>query len=220
MPAAVTDAPAIRIATERAADAAAARAGVERLAEAQPETVDELEAGGILLDAVVALAPASHSLFAALVQDPAATALLRDRVALTAVATDADYASLLADVPAADDPAAELRRRKRRALVRIAARDLLGMADLATTGRELAAIAQACLAAALDIAAPVAPMAVIGMGKLGGRELNYSSDVDLMFVHEGASRDAERAARALLHTMSDQTADGIVFRSDAGHRPE
>jgi glutamate-ammonia-ligase adenylyltransferase len=220
MPAALTDSPAVRRATERSADAAATRAGVERLAEAQPETIDALEAGGILLDAVVALAAASHSLFAALIQDRAATRMLSDRVALEARATDADYEALLADVSAADDPPAELRRRKRRALVRIAARDLLGMADLATTGLELAAIAQACLVVALEIAEPTVTMAVIGMGKLGGRELNYSSDVDLVFVHDGRGRDAERAARALLHTMSDQTADGIVFRSDAGLRPE
>jgi glutamate-ammonia-ligase adenylyltransferase len=220
MPAAVTDAPAVRRATERSADAAAARAGVERLAEAQPETIDALAAGGVLLDAVVAIAPASHSLLAALIQDRAATRLLCDRVALGAGATDADYEALLADVPAADDPPAELRRRKRRALVRIAVRDLLGMADLATTGLELAAIAQACLGAALAIARPDVTMAVIGMGKLGGRELNYSSDVDVVFVHDGRSRDAERAARALLHTMSDQTADGIVFRTDADLRPE
>jgi glutamate-ammonia-ligase adenylyltransferase len=220
MSAAVTDAPAVRRAIERSADAAAARSGIERLAEAQPDTADELAAGGILLDAVVAIAPASHSLLAAVLQDRAATALLRDRVALNAGATETDYELLLADVPAADDPPAELRRRKRRALVRVAARDLLGMADLAVTGLELATIAQACLGAALAIAEPEATMAVIGMGKLGGRELNYSSDVDLVFVHDGPSHDAERAAQAVLHTMSDQTADGIVFRSDVGLRPE
>ncbi len=220
MPAAVSDSPAVRSATERSADSAAARSGVDRLAEAQPETIDALAAGGILLDAVVAIAAASNSLLVALIQDPAATALLRDRVALTPPATDADYVALLAGVPRAVDPAAELRRRKRRALVRIAARDLLGMAELATTGLELAAIAQACLGTALEIAEPTVAMAVIGMGKLGGRELNYSSDVDLVFVHEGPGREAERAARAVLHTMSDQTAEGIVFRSDAGLRPE
>jgi len=42
----------------------------------------------------------------------------------------------------------------------------------------------------------------------------------VMFVHDGPGPDAERAAQAVLHTMSDQTADGIVFRSDAGLRPE
>ena len=63
-------------------------------------------------------------------------------------------------------------------------------------------------------------MAVIGMGKLGGRELNYASDVDVLFVHEGDADAAERAARAVLATMSAPTEDGIVFRTDANLRPE
>ncbi len=58
------------------------------------------------------------------------------------------------------------------------------------------------------------------MGKLGGRELNYASDVDVLFVHEGDGALAERAARAVLTTMSEPTADGIVFRTDADLRPE
>jgi glutamate-ammonia-ligase adenylyltransferase len=58
-------------------------------------------------------------------------------------------------------------------------------------------VAQACLAAALAIAAPAVPMAVIGMGKLGGEELNYASDVDVVFVHDGGGRPRHPyAARA------------------------
>ena len=63
-------------------------------------------------------------------------------------------------------------------------------------------------------------MAVIGMGKLGGTELNYASDVDVLFVHDGDSAEAERAARALLRVMTEPTADGIVFRTDSDLRPE
>ena len=65
-------------------------------------------------------------------------------------------------------------------------------------------------------------MAIIGMGKLGGGELNYASDVDVLFVHDGdgARHDAEHAARAVLRVMSEPTADGIVFRTDAALRPE
>jgi len=220
MPTATTEAPAVRRAIERSADVSAARTGVERLIEAQPEWADALATGGTVLDAVVAIATASHSLLAALIHDRDAVVAVSDPVALAVAIAESDYQRLLAHVPDADDPPAELRRCKRRSLVRIAVRDLLGMADLRTTGFELAALAQACLGTALDIAEPSVPLAIIAMGKLGGRELNYASDVDVMFVHEGATRDAERAARSVLRTMSDQTSEGIVFRTDADLRPE
>ncbi len=58
------------------------------------------------------------------------------------------------------------------------------------------------------------------MGKLGGRELNYASDIDVLFVHEGDADAAERTARALLATMTTPSEDGIVFRTDANLRPE
>ena len=58
------------------------------------------------------------------------------------------------------------------------------------------------------------------MGKLGGRELNYASDVDVLFVHDGDADAAERAARAVLAHDGEPSADGIVFRTDANLRPE
>ena len=100
-------------------------------------------------------------------------------------------------------------------------RDVLGLADLPAVGRELASLAEGCLQAALGLGpAYDVRVAVIGMGKLGGRELNYSSDVDVLFVHDGDSAVAERIARALLTTMAQPTPFGIVFRTDADLRPE
>src|SRR5581483_3307724 len=52
------------------------------------------------------------------------------------------------------------------------------------------------------------------------RELNYASDVDVVFVHDGDGGDAERIARRVLTIMSEPTADGVVFRTDADLRPE
>ncbi len=219
-PAAVIDVPAVRRAIEGSADAFSARAGIERVVEAQPQAGEVIAEGGIPLRAFVAVAVASASLLAALITDPGTCAVLTNGDELQRDASESDFAALLADVVGADDPAAELRRRKRRVLVRIAARDLLALADMRTTGHELAALAQACLQSALTIAAPSVRMAVIGMGKLGGHELNYASDVDVMFVHDGPTVEAERASRAVLRTMSEQTADGIVFRTDANLRPE
>jgi glutamate-ammonia-ligase adenylyltransferase len=110
-----------------------------------------------------------------------------------------------------------LRRFKRRELMRIAIADIAKESDVATVGHELADLAEACLEAALD---DDFPFAVIGMGKLGGRELNYSSDIDVMFVHDGDPTEAERRAEKLIKAIGDVTPDGQAFRIDLGLRPE
>lgn len=217
----VLDVPAVADEIERSADPAATRTALEQLLEAHPDVADELVARPTLREAVVAIAAASHSLLWALINDPSSLEQLHGRGALADERRPDDLdAAALAAVTADGDPLVALRRWKRREMVRIAARDLLGIADLRAVGHELSGVARAALRAALHVAAPDVPMAVIGMGKLGGRELNYSSDVDVMFVHEGPARDAERAAKAVLHTMSAPTAEGIVFRTDADLRPE
>src|SRR4029453_12510207 len=89
-------------------------------------------------------------------------------------------------------PPAKPRPYRRREQVRIGGRDLLGLATVDETVCELSVLADAVIAAALTTVrvrvaeewggnAPVA-FAVVGMGKLGGQELNYSSDVDLVYV--------------------------------------
>ncbi|MEK7386820.1 MAG: glutamate-ammonia-ligase adenylyltransferase, partial [candidate division NC10 bacterium] len=120
----------------------------------------------------------------------------------------ADLAQALGPFEAREPRMNALRRFKYRHLLRIGARDLLGDADLAVTAEELAHLADACLAEALRFADAAArkawgaPLdargaetgfAVVGMGKLGGEELNYSSDIDLMFVY---GEDGETAGGA------------------------
>lgn len=137
-----------------------------------------------------------------------------------------------------------LRRWKAREMLRIGVRDLLGLADMPATALEFSNLADACVQKALDIAiatlgadpeAPPVPFAVIGMGKLGGQELNYSSDIDLMFVHgdhlpaqvplhDGRSLETglylSRLAETLIKTLAEETASGHVFRVDMRLRPE
>jgi glutamate-ammonia-ligase adenylyltransferase len=215
----VVDSAPVRQALERSADPRTGRAALTRLADAHPHLRDELAHGSRFLDAVVAVTVASHSLLAVLERDEVALGMLRDPVLGTAPNAE-ELRAQIAAVTQDDDPPAALRRWKHRQIVRIAGRDLLGLADLRAASAELAAVAQTCLEAALAIADPAVPMAVIGMGKLGGSELNYASDVDVVFVHDGESDDAERAARALLRVMTEPTAAGIVFRTDADLRPE
>jgi glutamate-ammonia-ligase adenylyltransferase len=114
-----------------------------------------------------------------------------------------------------------LRRFRRRAMLRAAARDLSG-APLEDVVAEITAIAEACLEAAVRHAAPDG-VAVVGLGKLGGGELNYASDVDVVFVHSGSgpSRQdaAERACGAMIRLLSEPTAEGIALRVDPTLRP-
>jgi glutamate-ammonia-ligase adenylyltransferase len=117
-----------------------------------------------------------------------------------------------------------LRRFKRRELLRIAARDLLGFAAVEETGRELAGLADACVDAALHSLEPPLPFAVIGMGRLGGSELSYASDIDVLFVYDGERAEdfaaAEQVAETLMKEIGEITPEGQTFRIDANLRPE
>jgi glutamate-ammonia-ligase adenylyltransferase len=119
-------------------------------------------------------------------------------------------------------PEGGLRRFRRRAMARVAARDLSG-ASMDEVVAEISVIADVSLSAALRLVAEDLRIAVIGLGKLGGAELNYASDVDLLFVHDagGSKRqqDAERAAASFIKLLSEPTSDGIAFRVDPTLRP-
>ncbi|HLK09807.1 MAG TPA: bifunctional [glutamate--ammonia ligase]-adenylyl-L-tyrosine phosphorylase/[glutamate--ammonia-ligase] adenylyltransferase [Candidatus Binatia bacterium] len=132
---------------------------------------------------------------------------------------------------------AGLRLYHRGELVRIGGRDLLGLGTVDDTVRELSALAEALIEVALQsVRARLAGewgavdtgFTVLGMGKLGGGELNYSSDVDLVYVYE---RDGElpggrtvrelftRVAEEVTRALAEVTADGLCFRVDLRLRP-
>ncbi|QGV82828.1 bifunctional [glutamine synthetase] adenylyltransferase/[glutamine synthetase]-adenylyl-L-tyrosine phosphorylase [Streptomyces ficellus] len=131
--------------------------------------------------------------------------------------------------------AVSLRVAYRRCLLAIAARDVCGTTDVAETAAELADLATATLRRALAIASAAAPedaalcrLAVIAMGKCGGHELNYVSDVDVIFVGEPvegadeqkAVRAATRLASHLMRICSETTVEGTIWPVDANLRPE
>ncbi|MEU8526783.1 bifunctional [glutamine synthetase] adenylyltransferase/[glutamine synthetase]-adenylyl-L-tyrosine phosphorylase [Streptomyces sp. NPDC048629] len=128
-----------------------------------------------------------------------------------------------------------LRVAYRRCLLAIAARDVCGTTHVAQTAAELADLATATLRAALAIARTAAPadaaqcrLAVIAMGKCGGHELNYVSDVDVIFVAEAvegadegkAMQAATRLASHLMRICSETTVEGSIWPVDANLRPE
>jgi [glutamine synthetase] adenylyltransferase / [glutamine synthetase]-adenylyl-L-tyrosine phosphorylase len=128
------------------------------------------------------------------------------------------------------DPATALRVAYRRRLLHLAARDLTGADEFAQVAAELADLAAAALEAALAIArsqlaagsAP-GPLAVVAMGKCGGRELNYASDVDVIFVagpDPGESPGATKLAAAMIRVCSASTTEEALFSVDPNLRPE
>jgi [glutamine synthetase] adenylyltransferase / [glutamine synthetase]-adenylyl-L-tyrosine phosphorylase len=119
---------------------------------------------------------------------------------------------------------------KYRGLLRIAARDLLGR-PFGESPRELSDLADRCLGAALACAADetsIGPATLLALGKLGGRELNFSSDVDLLFLYdapseaEDAVRNAEvaRLVRAFKAGLEQPTEESFAYRVDLDLRPE
>lgn len=127
----------------------------------------------------------------------------------------------------------QLRRLYRRHLAHIAVWDLVAAPDLVDVSAALADLASAALAAAFHIAqatpgSDMVRLAVIALGKCGARELNYISDVDVLFVAEAVDgADEEHAlrvgatmARTLMAACGDITAEGALWQVDAGLRPE
>lgn len=149
---------------------------------------------------------------------------------------------------------AALRHARTEAMLQIAALDVTGISKLQDTVRALSDLADACIETAIAVVTetlkprlgevpperqtharpglpPPPPFTVLAMGKLGGRELNYSSDIDLIFVYapgepsHGTARPAERAeffthaGKELIAALDQVTEDGRAYRVDMRLRP-
>jgi len=235
----------------QAADPDLALSGLDRLAEKVPDLQRRLVAFPVLARQLIAVLGGSSRLSQHLLAHPVHLELLEAELTrtpaarlrrdlLTAVAADPEAA-----VPVAGELTGDpLRIAYRGALLQIAARDLGapepieavdGIAD------ELSDLADAALEAALAIArAKIGPdavktrLAVVGLGKCGAQELNYVSDVDVLYVAEpGTDEDgqpllgndkaisvATRLAAEMTRICSAHTAAGTIWEVDAALRPE
>lgn len=128
---------------------------------------------------------------------------------------------LLESRPDLDDRIGTIRRFARRRRLRIAARDILRDHPITGTIEALSVTADAAMIAALEVAAPQQKFAVIALGRWGGGELSYGSDLDLMYVYEGMDRDDALAIPGRLRQiLSDPGKHGEGYELDAGLRPE
>ncbi|MDX3108135.1 bifunctional [glutamine synthetase] adenylyltransferase/[glutamine synthetase]-adenylyl-L-tyrosine phosphorylase [Nonomuraea angiospora] len=216
------------------ADPDEALVSLTRLAERDPAVLDVLRRDEGLRTRLLAVLGVSAALGDHLVRHPGQVALLAGPLPGDA------RAELLKAVGArpgeaatAERPLEALRVAYRGRLLHLAARDLTGEATLAEVMAELSDLAGAALEAALAIARAEVDdgdvrLAVIGMGKCGARELNYISDVDVIFVAEPcegadetkALRTATRLAQAMMRACSATTSEGSLWEVDAGLRPE
>ncbi|MEU9983198.1 bifunctional [glutamine synthetase] adenylyltransferase/[glutamine synthetase]-adenylyl-L-tyrosine phosphorylase [Streptomyces sp. NPDC050856] len=241
---AVRDDPVLLDALGATADPDLALRGLVRLAEAQGDGAAPDRTGGAarrLLTTLIGAKPLRDRLLGVL----GASEALGDHLARhpgdwreLATYEAADLHPGVADfergLAGATDPVS-LRVAYRRCLLAIAARDVCGTADVAQTAAELADLATATLRRALDLARAAAPddaalcrLAVVAMGKCGGNELNYVSDVDVIFVgepREGADEGkalqaATRLASHLMRICSETTVEGTIWPVDANLRPE
>ena len=139
---------------------------------------------------------------------------------------------------------AALRRTRDVEMARIAWRDLAGVSDLEATLADVSLLAECLIEAALELAAAILeprlgrprgangealPLLVLGMGKLGGAELNFSSDVDLVFLYPDDAAQASvelesgsyyvRLGQLLIKLLDQRTEDGFAYRVDMRLRP-
>jgi len=134
-----------------------------------------------------------------------------------------------------------LRAVKRREMLHIGVRDLLRLSSVEETLSALSGLAEALITAAYGISASALRQAyevpskafteftILAMGKLGGGELNFSSDVDLMFVYGPGNADTasisaadyfRRLSQKITASLNDFTGEGYVYRVDLRLRPE
>jgi [glutamine synthetase] adenylyltransferase / [glutamine synthetase]-adenylyl-L-tyrosine phosphorylase len=121
-----------------------------------------------------------------------------------------------------------LRKYHQAELMRIGLRDILGLADFEQNLIELSALADACLQYALEAAMRKVkfkspPLCVVGLGKLGGREINYGSDLDIVFVTSSSAKNLpqlQRLAVEFLDLLGSRTESGVVFHLDTRLRPD
>ncbi len=238
--------PADEIAPDEA-DAARARVAARLSAAGGPATGDVVELGAMIVCAYPALAGAIDAHPEDLVAISRGLRQARDLREYRRLASIA-----VSDMTSAAVVRHGLRRLAAREKLRIAARELLADTgdDVDVTARELSDLAEVCCGVALAEAlfwaearfgTPVAAgdepcaFAVVGMGKLGGRELNAGSDIDLMLFYDtddGFVRTPQgdgphtlhehftRVAQRFVATLEDATEDGVVWRVDLRLRPE
>jgi glutamate-ammonia-ligase adenylyltransferase len=223
---------------------------LERLRQTFPSAFDRISSSPAALRCAVTVFSYSHFLSDSVLQNPERILQVSNSGSLYRVLSDEEYAERLFDFLGADrqgvPSAVDLARFRRRQMLRIVVRDILGIATLSEVTEELSHLADAIL----DVAyrrirdelvgrhgeprledGRACGLSVIALGKLGGTELNYSSDIDLMFVYGGCGETDgpepitnkefyKKVANQYTALLSSYTTDGQCYRVDLRLRPD
>jgi len=231
-------------------DPEAVRRSLERLLQESPSAFDRITSSTAVLRCAVNVFAYSRFLSDSVLKNPERILAVSNSGSFYRVLSAEEYEERLFDFlgkERRDMPSAvDLARFRRRQLLRISLRDVMGVAALAEVTEELSNLADAILdftyrrIRARLVAQHGEPrladgnvcgFSVISLGKLGGKELNYSSDIDLMFVYggngetDGPTRIAnkefcKKIANEYMAMLSTYTADGQCYRVDLRLRPD
>ena len=220
-----------------------------RLREQHPGAFDRLTRSAIGMRHLVAVFTYSQFLAEEILEHPAWADQLLYPVALQRVATVEDLrASLESALPPGLPSPVDLAKFRRRQILRIMVRDVMGLGTLPEITGELTAVADAIVDVAYerifrdlvarygqprsdDDSRSPSHFAVIALGKMGGEELNYSSDIDLMFLYSANGETTgpvsisnkeffKRASNQLTGLLSAYSAEGMCYRVDLRLRPD
>ena len=210
---------------------------LERFAQAVPdrdELLASLAADPHALDMLVTIFAGSQFLTDILLRSPEHYLQLAQRSAIGQAKSPAQYyveayrAACGAEEPGGCSVTPEtfdrLRKYQHWELLRIGACDLVGLLDLTTVTAQLSHLADSVIWVCLELLAcemglATAGFVVLGMGKLGGGELNYSSDVDLLFLADEDAATFQRLGERLIRTLTEATSEGFLYRVDMRLRP-
>jgi [glutamine synthetase] adenylyltransferase / [glutamine synthetase]-adenylyl-L-tyrosine phosphorylase len=220
--------PHLQTALASAADPERSLVYLERLLESRDEALlHDLVKNPRVLESLVTIFSGSQFLTEIILRNPKNIHLLVHRKTLTQRKNAEQIHHEAAQVirEAADDERLNtLRRYQRGEILRIGASDLLALYDLRTVTRQLSHLADGLVRACLDLASLQSNISkddfvVIAMGKHGAEELNYSSDIDLLFVAAHDPMDKLKLGERLIDNLGGVTPEGFLYRVDMRLRP-
>lgn len=210
-------------------DADSALINFERfLLKAEPGITSKvLESSPRHLEILIKIFSSSQYLSEILLNEPASVEILLDQAIISQVK---DLHQMITELEPSvsesthNDPLTVVHRFYKRELLRIGAGDLTASLDLATVTHQLTTLAEAIIQTCLGLACESLKLkpdqfVILGMGKLGGEELNYSSDIDLLFLTEGDDPNLTKAGQILIDLLTKRTDEGFLYRVDMRLRP-